>query len=84
MSEGNILDHGPRSYILEVFESWGFMFLKRKGIVLQELFQKRGRYWYDSEESYNYIFANTFSRKFEESLYRKKLSEQLSTPLVKY
>lgn len=43
----------------------------------------QGQYWYGSEETYTYQSVDMLSRKFKESTYGKKLSDQLSTPLKK-
>ncbi|KAL3515883.1 hypothetical protein ACH5RR_022785 [Cinchona calisaya] len=87
MSEGKIVYHGPRSSALEFFENCGFRCPERKGVAdfLQEVISEKdqAQYWYTSEETYSYISVDAFSRKFKESSYGKKLTEQLFSPLVK-
>ncbi|PSS03109.1 Pleiotropic drug resistance protein [Actinidia chinensis var. chinensis] len=87
MAEGKIVYHGPRSHVLEFFEDCGFRCPERKGVAdfLQEVISKKDQvqYWHQAEESYNYISADTFSKKFKESLFGKKLDEELSKPFMK-
>ncbi|XP_071932485.1 pleiotropic drug resistance protein 3 isoform X1 [Coffea arabica] len=87
MSEGKIVYHGPRSSALEFFESCGFRCPERKGVAdfLQEVIsgKDQAQYWFTTEETYNYISVDAFSRKFKQSSYGEKLREQLSAPSVK-
>ncbi|KAL3538335.1 hypothetical protein ACH5RR_001701 [Cinchona calisaya] len=87
MGEGKIVYHGPRSSVQEFFESCGFRCPERKGVAdfLQEVISKKdqAQYWYSSKETYSYVSVDAFSRKFRESFYGKKLSEELSSPLLK-
>ncbi|XP_071932486.1 pleiotropic drug resistance protein 3-like [Coffea arabica] len=87
MSEGKIVYHGPRSTAVEFFQSCGFRCPERKGVAdfLQEVISEKdqAQYWYSTEETYIYVSLDAFSRKFRESSHGKKLTEQLSTTLVK-
>ncbi|XP_057493789.1 pleiotropic drug resistance protein 3-like [Actinidia eriantha] len=87
MAEGKIVYHGPRSHVLEFFDDCGFRCPERKGVAdfLQEVISKKDQvqYWNQAEESYNYISVDTFSKKFKESLFGKKLDEELSKPFTK-
>ncbi|KAL4636641.1 hypothetical protein ACB092_03G023500 [Castanea dentata] len=43
----------------------------------------QAQYWYQMEVPYSYVSVDMFSRKFKESLYGKKLDEELSEPYDK-
>ncbi|WKA02608.1 hypothetical protein VitviT2T_020777 [Vitis vinifera] len=87
MAEGIIVYHGPCSHILEFFEDCGFRCPERKGVAdfLQEVISRRdqAQYWYHTEQAHSYVSVHTFSRKFKESPFGKKLEEKLSKPFDK-
>ncbi|KAL6560638.1 drug-responsive transcription factor pdr3 [Orobanche gracilis] len=87
MGEGKIIYHGPRLDILEFFRSCGFKCPERKGVAdfLQEVISRKDQeqYWHDTRQPYSYFSIDMFSRKFTESLYGKKLSDELSVPYDK-
>ncbi|KAK6119085.1 hypothetical protein DH2020_047171 [Rehmannia glutinosa] len=93
MGDGKIVYHGPRSDVLEFFRSCGFKCPERKGVAdfLQEASaslsvisrKDQAQYWHDTQQTYSYISVDMFSRKFKESPYGKKLSEELSVPFDK-
>ncbi|CAI9101370.1 OLC1v1038676C1 [Oldenlandia corymbosa var. corymbosa] len=87
MGEGKIVYHGPRTQVLEFFESCGFRCPERKGVAdfLQEVLSRKDQeqYWFDSEETYSYKSINALSRKFHESSHGKTLNRRLSLPFVK-
>nr|GMD84269.1 pleiotropic drug resistance protein 3 [Ipomoea batatas] len=86
MAEGKVVFHGPRSNILEFFESCGFKCPERKGVAdfLQEVISRKdqAQYW-NRTEPYSYVSVDTISRKFKESPYAKNLFKQLSEPFDK-
>ncbi|KAL6531484.1 drug-responsive transcription factor pdr3 [Orobanche minor] len=87
MGEGKIIYHGPRSDILDFFRSCGFKCPERKGVAdfLQEVISRKDQeqYWHDTRQPYSYFSIDMFSRKYTESLYGKKLSNELSVPYDK-
>ncbi|XP_027162642.1 pleiotropic drug resistance protein 3-like isoform X1 [Coffea eugenioides] len=82
MSEGKIVYHGPRTSVLEFFECCGFRCPERKGVAdfLQEVISRKdqAQYWYRDSATYIYNSVDLLSRKFKESVYGKKLSEEVS------
>ncbi|CAI9101369.1 OLC1v1038675C1 [Oldenlandia corymbosa var. corymbosa] len=84
MGDGKIVYHGPRTQVLEFFESCGFRCPERKGVAdfLQEVMSRKdqAQYWHGSEDTYSYVPIDALSRRFRESSYGKMLSEQLSSP----
>nr|GLL29394.1 pleiotropic drug resistance protein 3-like isoform X1 [Ipomoea trifida] len=80
MAEGKVVFHGPRSNILEFFESCGFKCPERKGVISRK---DQAQYWNRTEQAYNYVSVDTISRKFKESPYAKNLFKQLSEPFDK-
>ncbi|CAI9101367.1 OLC1v1038673C1 [Oldenlandia corymbosa var. corymbosa] len=87
MAEGKIIYHGPKSKVVEFFESCGFRCPERKGVAdfLQEVISRKdqAQYWIQGEESYSYISVNTFCEMFKETSYGKMLYQELSQPTVK-
>nr|GLL29395.1 pleiotropic drug resistance protein 3-like isoform X1 [Ipomoea trifida] len=79
MAEGKVVFHGPRSNILEFFESCGFKCPERKGVISRK---DQAQYW-NRTEPYSYVSVDTLSRKFKESPYAKNLFKQLSEPFDK-
>ncbi|KAK4491334.1 hypothetical protein RD792_002070 [Penstemon davidsonii] len=80
MEEGKIVYHGARTDVLEFFTSCGFRCPERKGVISRK---DQEQYWQESQLPYSYISVDMFSRKFKESPYGKKLSEELSVPIDK-
>ncbi|XP_041020225.1 pleiotropic drug resistance protein 3-like [Juglans microcarpa x Juglans regia] len=87
MSEGKIVYHGPRDYVLEFFEDCGFRCPARKGVAdfIQEVISRKdqAQHWYHTGVPHSYIPVDLFSRKFKESPFGKKLEEELSEPYDK-
>ncbi|MCL7023992.1 hypothetical protein MKW94_021890 [Papaver nudicaule] len=87
MSEGSIIYHGPRVYVLEFFEDCGFKCPERKGAAdfLQEVISRKdqGQYWYNTEQQYSYVSVDQFSKKFKAFEMGKKLDKDLSKPYDK-
>ncbi|KAL3515880.1 hypothetical protein ACH5RR_022782 [Cinchona calisaya] len=87
MANGKTVYHGPRSNVLEFFESCGFRCPERKGAAdfLQEVISEidQAQYWYQSDETYIYKSVDMLSREFEESCFGKRLNEELSRPFVR-
>ncbi|CAI9107715.1 OLC1v1007147C1 [Oldenlandia corymbosa var. corymbosa] len=87
MGEGKVVYHGPRSQVLEFFESCGFRCPERKGIpdFLQEVISRKdqAQYWHSNEDSYRHISIDAFSRKYRESSHGKKILDELSSPFPK-
>ncbi|CAI9101373.1 OLC1v1038679C1 [Oldenlandia corymbosa var. corymbosa] len=87
MAKGKLIYHGPRSSVLEFFESCGFRCPERKGVAdfLQEVISEKdqAQYWNGGEGTYSYISVDTFSRKFEESDLGKALNAHISVPFEK-
>ncbi|KAL3651415.1 drug-responsive transcription factor pdr3 [Castilleja foliolosa] len=81
MGEGKIVFHGPRSDVLDFFKSCGFKCPERKGVAdfLQEVMSRKDQeqYWHDTQRPYSFFSVDMFSRKFTESTYGKKLSNEL-------
>lgn len=87
LAEGKVVYHGPRTDVLDFFESCGFKCPERKGVAdfLQEVISKKDQpqYWYGSRETYRYQSVNMLAKKFKESVYAKNLTEQLTVPISK-
>ncbi|PIN02962.1 Pleiotropic drug resistance proteins (PDR1-15), ABC superfamily [Handroanthus impetiginosus] len=87
MGEGKIVYHGPRSDVLEFFQTCGFRCPERKGVAdfLQEVISRKDQeqYWHETQRFYRYVSIDTFSRNYKESSHGKKLSEELSHPFDK-
>ncbi|KAH6803364.1 pleiotropic drug resistance 9 [Perilla frutescens var. frutescens] len=87
MAEGKIVYQGPRDEILEFFDSCGFKCPMRKEVAgfLQEVISPKDQeqYWHKSQQTYNYVSIDMFSRKYKESHQGYKLTEELSAPFYK-
>nr|XP_017234537.1 PREDICTED: pleiotropic drug resistance protein 3-like [Daucus carota subsp. sativus]XP_017234538.1 PREDICTED: pleiotropic drug resistance protein 3-like [Daucus carota subsp. sativus] len=81
MAEGKIVYHGPCSRILEFFEGCGFRCPERKGVAdfLQEVISRKdqAQYWHQSAHSHSYVSVRTFSEKFKQSPFGKKLDKDI-------
>ncbi|KAL2477702.1 ABC transporter G family member 37 [Forsythia ovata] len=88
MSEGKIVYHGPRYDVLEFFKDCGFRCPERKGVAdfLQEVISRKDQeqYWCKTEQTYSFISVDMLSRKYKESPYGKKLSDEFSVPFEKF
>ncbi|KAB1202044.1 Pleiotropic drug resistance protein 3 [Morella rubra] len=82
MAEGKIVYHGPRDHVLGFFEDCGFRCPERKGVAdfLQEVLSRKDQvqYWYRTDLPHNYVSVDMFSGRFMQSIYGKKLDEELS------
>ncbi|KAI3473056.1 hypothetical protein Pfo_031083 [Paulownia fortunei] len=93
MAEGKIVYQGPRTDVLEFFDSCGFKCPIRKGVAdfLQEASapesvisrKDQEQYWHKSQQTYSYISVDMFSRKYKESPHGNKLTEELAVPFDK-
>ncbi|KAL0348160.1 UNVERIFIED_CONTAM: Pleiotropic drug resistance protein 3 [Sesamum angustifolium] len=87
MAEGKIVYQGPRTDVLEFFDSCGFKCPSRKGVAdfLQEVLSRKDQeqYWHKTQQTYSYVSVDMLSRKFKESLHGKKLGEELAVPFDK-
>ncbi|KAL0412870.1 UNVERIFIED_CONTAM: Pleiotropic drug resistance protein 3 [Sesamum radiatum] len=86
LAEGKIVYQGPRTDVLEFFESCGFKCPSRKGVAdfLQEESVLGFLASFNSSSLQAVIFAFVIGcRKFNESLHGKKLSEELDVPFDK-
>ncbi|KAK4424492.1 Pleiotropic drug resistance protein 3 [Sesamum alatum] len=87
MAEGKIVYQGPRTDVLEFFDSCGFKCPSRKGVAdfLQEVLSRKDQeqYWHQTQQTYSYVSVDMLSRKFIESPHGKKLSEELAVPFDK-
>ncbi|KAL6840735.1 hypothetical protein ACP4OV_029599 [Aristida adscensionis] len=87
LSEGYIVYHGPREYILEFFESAGFKCPERKGVAdfLQEVTSKKDQqqYWCHDQEHYRYVSVPEFAQHFKAFHIGQKLQKELQVPYDK-
>ncbi|KAL6656651.1 hypothetical protein ACP70R_004431 [Stipagrostis hirtigluma subsp. patula] len=87
LSEGYIVYHGPREYILEFFESSGFRCPERKGVAdfLQEVTSKKDQqqYWCHDQERYRYVSVPEFAQHFKTFHVGQKLRKELQVPYDK-
>ncbi|CAN0916650.1 ABC transporter G family member 31 [Linum grandiflorum] len=71
LSEGHLVYSGPRSEVLEFFESLGFRLPPRKGVAdfLQEVTSKKdqAQYWADDTRPYSFISVPEISKAFKAS-----------------
>ncbi|WOL10237.1 pleiotropic drug resistance protein 3-like isoform X1 [Canna indica] len=84
MTEGKIIYHGPRTLILDFFESCGFRCPERKAIpdFLQEVISRKdqAQYWKHNDIPHSYFSAENFVKQFADSHIGKELDEELSKP----
>ncbi|XP_051142940.1 ABC transporter G family member 31-like [Andrographis paniculata] len=87
LSEGHIIYQGPRTQVLEFFESLGFQKPPRKNTAdfLQEVTSKKDQeqYWVDRFRPYEYIPASRISEEFWKSRHGQDLRSFLSVPYDK-
>ncbi|KAH6836491.1 pleiotropic drug resistance 12 [Perilla frutescens var. hirtella] len=87
LSEGKIVYHGPREYVLEFFESMGFKCPERKGVAdfLQEVTSEKDQqqYWAHRDEPYRFISVDKFSEAFQSSGVGRRLRDEIEIPYDK-
>ncbi|CAN6441255.1 unnamed protein product [Victoria cruziana] len=84
LSEGQIVYQGPRTQVLEFFESCGFTCPERKGTAdfLQEVTSEKDQqqYWEDSSKPYRYVPVSEFARRFKAFHVGHIIQSDLSVP----
>ncbi|CAJ2661301.1 unnamed protein product [Trifolium pratense] len=87
ISDGQVVYHGPREYVLDFFESMGFKCPERKGVAdfLQEVTSKKdqAQYWVRRDQPYRFVTVNQFAEAFQSFHIGRKLAEELSVPFDK-
>ncbi|KAF8688234.1 hypothetical protein HU200_042359 [Digitaria exilis] len=87
MAEGKIVYHGPRSCILNFFESCGFKCPRRKGAAdfLQEVLSKKDQeqFWSLGDETYNFVTVDHFCERFKACNVGQNLAMELLMPFAK-
>ncbi|CAA0842345.1 ABC transporter G family member 31, partial [Striga hermonthica] len=87
LSEGHLIYHGPRSEVLEFFESLGFQLPPRKNVAdfLQEVTSKKdqAQYWGDHSKPYEFVPVSKFAEEFRNSRFGQNLKGFLSDPYDK-
>ncbi|XP_078431904.1 pleiotropic drug resistance 1 [Wolffia australiana] len=87
LSEGQIVYQGPREFVLEFFESCGFVCPERKGAAdfLQEVTSRKDQeqYWSDKRKPYRYVSVGEFASMFERFHVGLRLKDDLSKPYDK-
>lgn len=87
MAEGEVVYHGPRTDVLDFFDSCGFKCPVRKGVAdfLQEVISRKDQeqYWHKSEQTYSYVSVDMFRKKYKDSPHGSKLAEELAVPFDK-
>lgn len=84
LSEGYVVYQGPRSEVLEFFESLGFKLPPRKGIAdfLQEVTSKKdqAQYWTNPSKPYTFLSSQDIAEAFKNSRFGKNVESALSIP----
>ncbi|XP_057840627.2 ABC transporter G family member 35-like isoform X2 [Cryptomeria japonica] len=84
LSEGQVVYHGPRKYVLEFFQNCGFRCPERKGAAdfLQEVtsMKDQEQYWTDRRIPYRYISVKEFADMYKRFREDRRLSRKLSVP----
>ncbi|KAK6122137.1 hypothetical protein DH2020_044127 [Rehmannia glutinosa] len=87
LSEGYLLYHGPRSEVLQFFESLGFRLPPRKNVAdfLQEVTSRKdqAQYWGDHSKPYQFVPVSKIAEAFRNSRYGQNLESFLSDPYDK-
>ncbi|XP_058751871.1 pleiotropic drug resistance protein 1-like [Vicia villosa] len=87
ISDGQVVYHGPREYVLDFFESMGFKCPDRKGVAdfLQEVTSKKdqAQYWVRRDQPYRFVTVTQFAEAFQSFHIGRKLAEELSVPFDK-
>ncbi|KAL2332415.1 hypothetical protein Fmac_019996 [Flemingia macrophylla] len=87
ISDGQVVYHGPREYVLDFFETMGFRCPERKGVAdfLQEVTSKKdqAQYWVRRDQPYRFVTVTQFAEAFQSFHIGRKLAEELSVPFDK-
>ncbi|XP_027344301.1 pleiotropic drug resistance protein 1-like isoform X1 [Abrus precatorius] len=87
ISDGQVVYHGPREYVLDFFETMGFRCPERKGVAdfLQEVTSKKdqAQYWARRDEPYRFVTVTQFAEAFQSFHIGRKLGEELAVPYDK-
>ncbi|RDX74835.1 Pleiotropic drug resistance protein 1 [Mucuna pruriens] len=87
ISDGQVVYHGPREYVLDFFETMGFVCPERKGVAdfLQEVTSKKdqAQYWVRRDQPYRFVTVTQFAEAFQSFHIGRKLGEELSVPFDK-
>lgn len=87
LSEGQIVYQGPREFVLDFFETCGFLCPERKGAAdfLQEVTSRKDQeqYWADRSRPYRYISVSEFAQKFKKFHVGLSLENELTIPFDK-
>ena len=84
ISDGQVVYHGPREYVLDFFESMGFRCPERKGTAdfLQEVTSKKdqAQYWVRRDQPYRFVTVTQFAEAFQSFHIGRKIGEELAVP----
>jgi len=87
ISDGQVVYHGPREYVLDFFESMGFRCPERKGAAdfLQEVTSKKdqAQYWVRRDQPYRFVTVTQFAEAFQSFHIGRKLGQELAVPFDK-
>ncbi|KAL3688205.1 hypothetical protein R1sor_014514 [Riccia sorocarpa] len=87
LSEGQIVYHGPREYVLEFFERCGFRCPERKGVAdfLQEVtsLKDQEQYWHDKSKPYHMTSVKDFVEAFQDFHVAASVNKELAVPFDK-
>ncbi|XP_056693043.1 pleiotropic drug resistance protein 1 isoform X2 [Spinacia oleracea] len=87
ISEGQIVYQGPRVYVLDFFESFGFRCPQRKAVAdyLQEVISRKdqAQFWARQEEEYTYVSTKQFAARFKEFHLGRTIQNELAVPFDK-
>ncbi|KAL1298136.1 hypothetical protein HN51_042543 [Arachis hypogaea] len=87
ISDGQVVYHGAREYVLDFFESMGFRCPERKGVAdfLQEVTSKKdqAQYWSRRDEPYRFVTVTQFAEAFQSFHVGRKLNEEIAVPFDK-
>ncbi|KAF8010615.1 hypothetical protein BT93_J1302 [Corymbia citriodora subsp. variegata] len=86
LSEGQVVYQGPRSDVLEFFESLGFRLPPRKGIAdfLQEVTSRKdqAQYWADPSRPYEFLPVSKIAEAFKKSRFGSSVESVLAAANV--
>ncbi|KAI3434296.1 uncharacterized protein J3R85_006768 [Psidium guajava] len=86
LSEGHVVYQGPRSDVLEFFESLGFRLPPRKGVAdfLQEVTSKKdqAQYWADPSRPYEFLPVSKIAEAFKKSRFGNSVESALAASNV--
>ncbi|KAF1859242.1 hypothetical protein Lal_00009826 [Lupinus albus] len=87
ISDGYVVYHGPREYVLDFFESMGFKCPERKGVAdfLQEVTSRKdqAQYWVRKDQPYRFVNEVQFAEAFQSFHMGRKLGDELAVPFDK-